>query len=156
MDMILESSTSGAVYGGAPGSWTRPAAPSSLSQQVGSGLAPWQAKKVAAYIETRFEEAIRVEDLAGLLHFSRSYFSRAFKASFGVSPHQFITARRVANAMQTMTCTQTPLCEIALMCGFSDQAHMSRVFRRIAGCPPHLWRQRRRAALLTGDVASLR
>jgi len=43
--------------------------------------------------------------------------------------------------MQAMTATETPLSEIALICGFSDQALLSRVFREAAGASPHAWRQ---------------
>jgi AraC family transcriptional regulator len=72
---------------------------------------------------------------------STSYFSSAFKTSFGLSPHNYIVAQRVEFAKQLMLNTSAPLCEIALDCGLADQAHLSRVFRRLTGTTPSAWRR---------------
>ena len=109
-------------------------------------LAPWQAKKALAHIDDHLASPIRIGDLAGLARLSKSYFSRAFKTTFGRSPQRFIVDRRVEQAQHLMLTSDEPLCGVALTCGFSDQAHFSRVFRRLVGASPNQWRRARRAA----------
>lgn len=108
-------------------------------------LAPWQARKAAAHIESHLTSPVRIDELAAIVRLSRSYFSRAFKASFGQSPLQFMQDRRIAHAQQAMLDTDNPLCDIALACGFADQAHLSRMFRRVVGQTPNGWRRARQA-----------
>jgi AraC family transcriptional regulator len=109
-------------------------------------LAPWQAKKAVAHIDSHLDSPIRIGELAALARLSTSYFSRAFKATFGRSPQQFILDRRIAHAQHVMLSSDEPLCGVALACGFSDQAHMSRIFRRLVGNSPNAWRRARRMA----------
>ncbi|MEH0195328.1 AraC family transcriptional regulator [Caulobacter sp. CCNWLY153] len=111
-----------------------------------AGLAPWQASRAAAYVEHRLETTIRVVDLARAARLSPSYFSRAFKTTFGLSPQKYVVERRLTRAKRIMLTTDEPLCGIAVTCGFSDQAHLSRLFRRREGAPPNAWRRERRQA----------
>lgn len=108
------------------------------------GLAPWQVERVKRYIDKAYSGRITIDELAHMTRLSSSYFSAAFRVSFGTSPHDYICRRRVDQAKHLMVTTETPLCEIALDCGFSDQSHLSRVFRRLAGTTPAAWRRVRR------------
>lgn len=108
---------------------------------TGAGLAPWQARRVSDHIDRRLDGVIRIGELADIAKLSTSYFSRAFKATFGLSPQAYILTRRVAQVQRSMLTTREPLCAIANACGFSDQAHMSRVFRRFTGSTPKGWRR---------------
>ncbi|MFB9949117.1 helix-turn-helix domain-containing protein [Rhizobium puerariae] len=108
---------------------------------VSGGLAPWQARRVAQHIQDRISRSISLEELARLARLSTSYFSTAFKVSFGTSPHSYILAQRVDHAKRRMLATDAPLCEIALDCGLADQAHLCRVFRRATGTTPSAWRR---------------
>lgn len=110
---------------------------------AGAGLAPWQAKRAAQAIEDQLENGIPIKDLAALTRLSASHFSRAFKSTFGTSPHKYIADQRVVRAQRIMLTTDDPLCEIANACGFADQSHMSRVFRKRTGDTPHAWRRER-------------
>lgn len=110
------------------------------------GLAPWQVQRVQRYIEKACCSRINIDELARLTRLSSSYFSVAFRVSFGTSPHDYISRHRVDRAKHLMKTTQTPLCDIALQCGFSDQSHLSRVFRRFAGTTPAAWRRLARVA----------
>lgn len=107
-------------------------------------LAPWQSKRVAAYIDAHLGQRIAIQDLAAVSRLSVSYFFRAFRGSFGDAPHAFIVRRRVANAQLRLKEGDEPIAQVALSCGFSDQAHFSRVFARHLGCPPGAWRRRNR------------
>jgi len=105
------------------------------------GLAPWQARRIKAEIEARCGESLKVSELAASLGLSASHFSRAFKTTFGACAGDYLRGRRVARAQRLMLEGRLGLAEIALQCGFSDQAHFSRVFSATVGMPPHRWRR---------------
>ncbi len=104
-------------------------------------LARWQAKRVITYIESHIGLHIRVADLAGLVRLSTSHFSRAFRASFGQPPVAYVNARRMRRAQVILVNTREPISQVALDCGMSDQAHFARVFRKIVGISPSVWRR---------------
>jgi AraC-like DNA-binding protein len=106
------------------------------------GLAPWQKRKIDRYIQQRLERTLRVKELAEQVSLSVSHFCRAFRESFGASPHLHLTRLRVERAQRLMLTTQDPLSQIALACGMADQAHLSKLFRREVGEPPNTWRRR--------------
>lgn len=108
---------------------------------IRGGLAPWQKRKVIAYIQSRLDKPILLKSLAQLVSLSVSHFCRAFRESTGQSPHTYITEMRVNRAKEMMLGTRKPLSQIALACGFADQAHLSRLFRRRVGQTPHAWRR---------------
>lgn len=108
---------------------------------VQATLAPWQAKRVERHIEDNLDRALPIGELAGVAGLSNSYFSRAFKRTFGQAPHAFILGRRVERARREMLVSREPLCQIALSCGFADQAHLARTFRRQTGLAPSEWRR---------------
>lgn len=107
------------------------------------GLATWQAARVRAHVEANLETPLRVADLAAMTRLSVSHFSRAFRISFGRPPHAYVMIRRAERAKRLMLLDDPiPLAEIALRCGLSDQAHLSRMFRKIVGDSPGTWRRR--------------
>ena len=108
---------------------------------IPGGLAPWQMKRVDAYIERNITETITLEQLASQAKLSASYFGRAFKMSIGETPHTYILRKRIALARRLMLDTSASLAKIALDCGMADQSHMTRVFRRFTGTSPHAWRR---------------
>ena len=105
------------------------------------GLAPWQAKRVVAYIESNIGLSFHVADLASIAQLSISHFSRAFRRSFGQPPVAYVRTRRIRHAQVIMQNTREPLSRVALECGMCDQAHFTRVFRKIVGISPNLWRR---------------
>lgn len=111
------------------------------------GLARWQTKSTVDYIEENLGSNIKTGQLADMLSFSKSHFSRAFKRTFSVPPMAYLTQRRVERAKSLMTGTGEKLPAIAAACGFADQSHLNRVFRRLVGMTPGLWR--RTAAVVT-------
>jgi AraC family transcriptional regulator len=107
-------------------------------------LCLWQARKVRAYIENHIAQPVQVADLCALVQLSAAHFSRAFRRTFGRSPHAFVIRRRVELAAQYMLQTEASLSEIALQCGFTDQPHLCRHFRQMTGYTPAAWRRRPR------------
>ncbi len=107
------------------------------------GLAPWQARAVVSHIRANIDGVLTAERLAAATRLKPSYFPRAFKATFGVTPHAFVLKERLSHAQELMLRTREPLCTIALACGFTDQPHFTRCFRSDIGVTPHAWRRDR-------------
>ncbi len=104
-------------------------------------LSPWQARKVREFIDASLDAPIRVGECAKQARLSVSYFSHAFKTTFGMTVCQHIRRQRIERAQQLMLLSKAPLSEIALACGFADQAHYCRVFRAVVGLSPNAWRR---------------
>jgi AraC-like DNA-binding protein len=124
-------------------------------------LAGWQAHRVKAYVDAHLELPIHICDLAGVAQRSAGYFCRAFKRTFDETPHAFILGRRLHRAGELMLTTDAALSEIAVACGFSDQAHLSKAFRARHGQSPAAWRRERRdqghlQETVGAEVAALR
>jgi AraC family transcriptional regulator len=106
-----------------------------------SGLAPWQERKVEQFVAENLDRTIAVGELAALARLSTTHFSRVFKRSFGVTPRDYVMRARLERAKTLLTQTSVSLCQIALDCGFCDQAHMSRIFHQVIGATPSRWRR---------------
>jgi AraC-like DNA-binding protein len=117
-------------------------------------LAGWQIHRVLAFIGDNLNRTIRVRDLSYVAQRSLAHFCRAFKQTFGVPPQAYVVRRRLDYAGRLMLATDAPLCEIALTCGFSDQAHFSRSFRQSTGQTPAAWRRERRTEARPGQTSS--
>jgi AraC-like DNA-binding protein len=105
------------------------------------GLAAWQANRALKYIKGNLGSKMAIREIADFLALSTSHFSRAFKQSLGSSPSAYVAARKIERAKLMMTSTQVRMIDIALACGFTDQPHFNRSFRRAVGLSPGLWRR---------------
>jgi AraC family transcriptional regulator len=84
---------------------------------------------------------MRVREIADYVALSERHFSRAFRRSLGSSPMAYVGVRRVERAKLMVASTRTRLTDIALACGFSDQSHLTKSFRRVVGMSPGVWRR---------------
>jgi AraC family transcriptional regulator len=105
------------------------------------GLSDWRVKQVRAYIESNIGQRIPIADLAALVHQSMGHFFRTFRESFGESPQAYILRQRILRAELLIRNSDETLAHIALDCGLCDQAHLSRLFRRVNGVSPSAWRR---------------
>lgn len=115
--------------------------PSVCHKAMRSGLLGWQTRRIRDYIEAHIGEQIRVSDLSGIVQRSEAHFARAFKRSFGQTPHSYLVRRRLEQASHLMLASDTSISDIAVACGFSDQAHLCNHFRRSYGRSPAAWRR---------------
>ena len=127
-----------------------PPAAGEVPDERGRMLA-WQVRKVRDYIDSHITGSVLVADLCALFQRSEAHFSRSFKRTFGETPHSFVVRRRVEFAAQYMLTTDASLSDIALRCGFSDQAHLCNHFRQSTGQTPAAWRRARRTFLEESD-----
>lgn len=117
--------------------------PQPAESGVRQGLAPWQLRRVLAHIEANLDKPIRNGDLAAVARLSTFHFNFAFRNSVGDSPHGHIIRRRIERAQGLMLSTTRSLSDIAAECGLADQAHLTRLFRRVVGESPAAWRRAR-------------
>jgi len=118
-----------------------PPSPQLARPRVHGGLSGWQVKRVRVYIESNIGQRIPVGELAALVRQSTGHFFRTFRESFGESPQAHILRQRILRAELLIRNSQGTLAQIALDCGLCDQAHLSRLFRRINGVSPSAWRR---------------
>ncbi len=86
------------------------------------GLSDRQVLAVTDYVNDCLTQTIKVKDLAKLLGISRFHFSRLFKQTTGVSPHQYVMQQRIELAKQLLN-QDLSIAQIALSCGFNSQSH---------------------------------
>src|SRR6266480_2838153 len=108
------------------------------------GLAPWQAKRACERLESDLGGTLSLQQIAAEFDLSVSHFSRAFRISTGLPPHQWLLRQRVKAAKQLMTVRDLPLSEIAMSAGFANQSHFTRVFSAVVGVSPGVWRREKR------------
>jgi AraC family transcriptional regulator len=107
----------------------------------GKCLHAWQARRVREYIDAHIGDRILISDLSNIVQRSESHFVRAFKQSFGLTPHTYLVKCRVELASHLMRVSADSLSSIAVMCGFTDQSHLCRLFRQCMGQSPAAWRR---------------
>jgi AraC family transcriptional regulator len=118
----------------------------SVTESVRGGLAPWQVKRACEKLDSDLGGKLSLEQIAAEFGLSVSHFSRAFKASTGLPPHQWLLRQRVKAAKQLMTIRDLPLSEIAISAGFANQSHLTRVFSAAVGVSPAAWRRQTQGA----------
>ena len=101
-------------------------------------------RRIREYMEVHLGESIDLSMLAGVAGLSVHHFARQFKQSIGVTPHHYLTQKRVERAQEMLAQTDLTLSEIAYAAGFSDQSHLTRHFRHMLGTTPRefRWSQR--------------
>ncbi|HXB60676.1 MAG TPA: AraC family transcriptional regulator [Candidatus Acidoferrales bacterium] len=105
------------------------------------GLEPWQKLRTEEMLRAHLEGNITLSELAAACSLSPGHFGRCFKKTFGTSVHQRLIQLRIEHAKNLLSKTGQTLTEIALSCGFYDQAAFSRAFARIEHVTPSGWRR---------------
>ncbi len=98
-------------------------------------------KRVLDFVANNYGKSLHVEQLAEQAALSPSHFAQLFKRTIGLSPMQFVMTYRIEQAKKKLADRDVPLIDIAASCGFADQAHFSRQFKRIQGTTPSKYRR---------------
>ena len=115
-----------------------------LTKRLGAikgGLAPNVLREVCDYIHANYQRQIYLHELAEIAQLSEYHFCRMFKDNMAQTPQQYLSDVRVEKAKQLMSNTALSLADISLQCGFSNQSHMGRFFKKIVGASPRDYRR---------------
>ena len=96
-------------------------------------LSPRQRRAIVDYVDANLGEALTLDTMAAELGLGTCGFTRAFRRSFGMPPYAYVIARRGERARRLLVGTAEPIKAIATACGFSDQAHLTRLLARELG-----------------------
>jgi transcriptional regulator of acetoin/glycerol metabolism/AraC-like DNA-binding protein len=112
--------------------------------QAHGGLSPAAMRRVREYVDAHLGGSMDLATLAGVAGVSIHHFARGFKQSASITPHHYLTQKRVERAQDLLGNTDLSLSEIALAVGFSDQSHLAHHFRQMLGVTPgqFRWAQR--------------
>ena len=108
---------------------------------VRGGLAGWQRNKVVEYVEEHLADDIPLAALAKLARLSLFHFARAFKQSFALPPHRYLTTRRLERAKELLAEPQLSVTQIGAKVGFRDSSSFSSAFRKYTGLAPMDYRR---------------
>ena len=112
--------------------------------RVQGGLTPSQMRRLRQLITDHKGRLTNVE-LSQAVGLSEGWFCHAFKKTTGKTPLQWQQESRISMVKECLVCSDLTLAEIALRHDFSDQGHLTRVFRRYEGTTPSAWRREARA-----------
>jgi len=107
------------------------------------GLAPWQVKRVAAYMRERIGADITLQELANIACQSRFHFCTAFRGATGMAPYEYLTRMRMRTACNLLTTTPLSVGDVGAAVGYSSLSTFSTAFRRYAGTSPRAYRNAR-------------
>lgn len=101
----------------------------------------WPAVCLARhYLDAHIFEPVSIEELAQVAQIDRWQLTREFRAALGTSPYRYLLMRRIEQAQEKLKVGDR-LAHIAASCGFADQSHLTRHFRKIIGLTPGQWKR---------------
>jgi AraC family transcriptional regulator len=107
---------------------------------VRGGLGTKRLQRVLAYIDAHLAENIGLQEMATIAGLGQHHFATMFKQSMGISPYAYVVQQRVDQAKYQLRQTTIGISDIALSCGFTDQSHLTKHFRRYVGMTPKIFR----------------
>jgi AraC family transcriptional regulator len=99
-------------------------------------------KQLLDYIHANLAQDIKLTNLAQIVGMSQYYFCQLFKQSMGIAPYQYVIQLRVERAKQLLKCREMAISDVALACGFANQSHFTKHFRKLTGITPKAYRER--------------
>ncbi|MBE9138659.1 helix-turn-helix transcriptional regulator [Nodosilinea sp. LEGE 07088] len=110
-------------------------------RKYATGLGDRRLKRVLAYIDEHLEDSIGLQELAAVAELSQCHFCDMFKQFMGVPPYRYVLLQRIERAKRYLRQGKQPIQDIALDCGFADQSHLTRHFRKVVGLTPRAFRE---------------
>src|ERR1700726_1146778 len=112
-----------------------------MSRPVRGGLAPWQERRAREFLLANIKRGVTLKEVARECGLSLGHFSHAFRRTLGVAPHKWLIEQRVVLSKDKLRDDGLSLSDVAMECGFSDQSHLTRIFRQRVGVSPGTWRR---------------
>ncbi|MFT4033827.1 MAG: AraC family transcriptional regulator [Siphonobacter sp.] len=96
---------------------------------------------IGEYIKENLHTTLTVHQLADKACMSEPNFYRQFKMQFGISPIEYINQQRIQLAQKLLRTTTNSIGEISMACGFNNQNHFVKLFKRYSEHTPQQYRQ---------------
>src|SRR6267142_1817009 len=112
-----------------------------VSWSARGGRAPWQERRAREFLLANIKRGVALREVARECGVSVGHFSHAFRRTLGVAPHKWLVEQRVVLSKDKLRDDGLSLSDVAAECGFSDQSHLTRVFRQAVGVSPGAWRR---------------
>ena len=112
-----------------------------ISSYSHKGLSLRKLNLILEYIEANLSHKITLSDLANVANLGKFYFSHSFKSSTNLSPYDYVLQQRVERAKKLLQSSDMSICDIALECGFGNQSHLAKHFRKKLGITPMDYRK---------------
>ncbi|HEV7306065.1 AraC family transcriptional regulator [Ensifer sp.] len=117
--------------------------PAYREERADGRLTQAQMNRLISHADALGDYRMSVSDMADVVGLSESWFANVFKQTTGTTPWQWQLSKRVELSKQLLGESDLPVASIAAQLGFSDQAHLTKVFRQIVGETPAAWRRMR-------------
>ena len=116
-----------------------------ISENIGNSDTPFFGNEsigslIKKYVKKNLSSKITLNDIARELHCSTVTITERFKEEFGITIIDYVTKKRMTLSDKLLISTDSPLREIATMCGFADVEYFSRTFKKFHGISPASWR----------------
>jgi len=109
-------------------------------ERVPAGLSEPAVRKIREHVDGHLASELSLSELSALSGYSAGHLNRVFKEAVGMPLHRFVIERRLEHARRMLAADHASLAEVALACGFANQAHFSTAFKRYVGCTPRVFR----------------
>jgi transcriptional regulator GlxA family with amidase domain len=123
----------------------------------GVGGDKWRVRLgvVIALMTRRLGESVTNADMARSVGMSVRAFERSFLREYGLPPQQYLKRLRIQTACRLLVDTRESIAAVSLRCGFADQSHLTREFRRVTGLTPGAYRDKYAAANIPRPAVSV-
>ena len=105
------------------------------------GLSGYKLRRVQEFINANLESDLSLGEIAAVSELSQYHFARAFRASIGLTPQQYLMRQRIERAKELLAKDDLPIVEVSLQTGFKNQSHFTTLFRKYTKFTPKLWRE---------------
>jgi AraC family transcriptional regulator len=112
-----------------------------LDSHEHKGLSHWKLRQAISYIHENIDKDLSLVDISAIVGMSMYYFSRQFKQSTGMAPHQYVMNCRIDRAKKLLSSTNQTIEQISSQVGFQSQSHFTNVFRKFTGITPRVYRE---------------
>lgn len=94
------------------------------------------------YIDENLAEPLTLDEIAARANLNKTYFTTLFKKLNGVTPWEYLTARRIEKSYSLLSRRDMNILEVANSCGFNNASNFNRAFRKLTGMTPSEYRTR--------------
>lgn len=102
------------------------------------------ADEIKFYLDMKYSEKIRLQDVARKFNVHPNYMTRIFHEKYNLSPKQYLMDLKLKKACRLLTTTDLPVSTISSSLGFDDQMAFSKTFKKEYGVSPSVYRRKSR------------